>query len=245
VLVPSTPDLSILIPTLDEAGWIRHVVSSVRASASAAGVRTEIIVCDGGSTDETVELARRSGADSVIQTRRSGRAHQLNAGLSIARGDTIGFLHADALLTPEALSALMDAVGSGHVGGWFEIDILPETGSIIGANLLSAMAWGINLRTRWFRTATADQFIFARREVIEVLGGLPDVPLFEGNRFARSMRDIDDVAVLGPELRISGRRWERNGLLRMLLLMYALRAAERVGAPTQTLHRIWSGLSSK
>ena len=245
MLAPSSPNLSILIPTLDEGGWLRHCVSTVRASAAAAGMDAEIIVCDGGSTDDTLDIARRLRVDAVVETSRAGRASQLNKGLALARGETIGFLHADSLLTPDALTSMSGALDRGCVGGWFQIDILPESDSVVGNNGLAAMAWGINLRTRLFRTATADQFIFARSEVIEVLGGLPDIPLFEGNRFARQMREIDKVAVLGPGVRVSGRRWERNGLFRMLFLMYALRAAERAGASTQRLYEIWSGLSSK
>lgn len=245
MLAPSPPELSILIPTLDEAEWIRHTLSAARASAKSEGMSVELIVCDGGSRDDTVAIARDSGADAVVETRRAGRAHQLNHGIRVARADTIGFLHSDTLLTPEALTEMRAAVARGCSGGWYQIEIMPEGGRPSSANLLSVMAWGINLRTRWFRTATADQFIFARREVLEVLDGLPEVPLFEGNRFARMMRSIGDVAILGPHIRISGRRWERNGLLRMLVLMYALRWAERSGTPTHTLHAIWSGVSSK
>ncbi|MGM0558610.1 MAG: glycosyltransferase [Myxococcota bacterium] len=245
MLATSTPDLSILIPTLDEAEWIRHTIVTARASAAKADVSVEIIVCDGGSRDDTVESARRAGADAVVVASRASRAVQLNLGLTLARADTVGFLHADTLLTPEALADLVEARSRGCAGGWYQIEILPERGNTIGSNFLATMAWGINLRTRLFETATADQFIFAGREVLDVLDGLPEIPLFEGNRFARMMRDIDEVAVLGPHIRISGRRWQRNGLLKMLFLMYALRIAERAGTPTQTLYELWCGFSSK
>jgi glycosyltransferase involved in cell wall biosynthesis len=245
VLAPSKPDVSVLIPTLDEAPWIRHTITAARASAAAAGVGVEIIVCDGGSRDDTVDEARRAGADAVVVAERASRAHQINRGLERARAETLGFLHADTLLRPEAFVEMLDARARGYSGGWFQLEILPELGASVSSNFLATMAWGINLRTRLFRTATADQFIFAGRDVLDVLGGLPEIPLFEGNRFARLMRDIGDVVVLGPQVRISGRRWERNGLLRMLFLMYALRAAERAGAPTQTLYELWCRLSSK
>ena len=238
-----SPDISILIPTLEEQHWVAHCVRTARASAASAGVVAEIIVCDGSSTDDTVAEARRAGADQVIRAHRTGRSRQLNEGWRLSLSDTVAFLHADSLITPEAIADIISARADGYDGGWFEIEIRPEGSSLAGSNLLDIMAWGINLRTRLFRTATADQCIFASRTVLEVLGGLPEIPLFEGNRFAREMRDIGPIAVLGPNLRISGRRWEQNGLLYMLLLMYALRLAERFGTPTTQLYRVWSRIS--
>lgn len=238
------PEISVLIPTLNEARWIGHAVRAAHASASSAGVRVEIIVCDAGSTDDTLGCARRAGADVVVEVGRAGRAHQINEGLRRARGAWVAFLHADSLLTPDAFEAIRGAAQRGCDGGWFEVQIVAERADILTANLLGWVARGINLRTRLFRTATADQCIFARRDVVDVLGGMPAVRLFEGNRFARAMRGLGRVAVLGPHVRISGRRWERHGLCRVLTLMYALRVMERCGVPTQRLHRLWTRTST-
>jgi rSAM/selenodomain-associated transferase 2 len=245
-LPTSTPFITILIPTLDEAAWITHSVRSARASLRAAGVDGEILVCDGGSQDTTVAQARRH-ADRVLECRvlewQAGRPAQLNAGAQVARGEVLVMLHADSLLHPGAIRGIVDAVESGADGGWFQIAILPELQHFASTHALDLMAWGINLRTRLFRTATADQCIFCRRETFESVGGIPDVAVMEGNLFARSMRDQVRVAILGADLRISGRRWEKNGVFRTMLLMYGIRAAHRVGMSTEVLARVWRRLS--
>lgn len=229
--------LSVLICTLDEEGWIGHCLRAARASFHAAGLDAELIVCDGGSRDDTVAIARRL-ADRVVQT-APGRSRQFNAGAGAATGDVLVMLHADALLTPGAVEAIGRAIDRGACGGWFQIDIVPELQTVAASRGLGWMAWGINLRTRLFRTATADQCIFCRRDAFEALGGLPDVSLLEGNLFARRLRGHGKVAILTPELRISGRRWERNGLLRTMFVMYGIRAAHRAGVPEEVLARVW------
>jgi rSAM/selenodomain-associated transferase 2 len=240
-----TPHLSILIPTLDEASWVTHSVRSARASLRAAGITGEILVCDGGSRDTTVAQARRH-ADRVLEC-SPGRSSQINAGAKVARGEVLVMLHADALLSPGAIEGIVEAIGSGADGGWFQIAILPELrqsgARTCDRQALDWMAWGINLRTRLFRTATADQCIFCRRDVFDSLGGLPDVALMEGNLFARMMRDQVRIAILGPDLRVSGRRWEKNGVFRTMLLMYGIRAAHRVGVSTEVLAKVWRRLS--
>lgn len=229
--------LSILIPALDEQAWIAHAVRTARASLRSSGVDGEVIVCDGGSQDATVDEARRF-ADRVLVC-PPGRSAQFNAGAARARGDVLVMLHADALLTPRAVDAMVAAIDAGAAGGWFQIEILPDLQTGHSHLHLGWMAWGINLRTRLFRTATGDQCIFCRRDAFDAIGGMPDVALMEGNLCARSLRGHGSVEILGPELRISGRRWEKNGVLRTMLFMYGIRAAHRVGVSEDVLARAW------
>lgn len=233
--------LSVLIPALDEATWIAHSVRCARASLRAAGVDGEVIVCDGGSQDATVVEASRF-ADRVVEC-APGRPAQLNAGARVAVGDVLVMLHADSLLTPRAVEAMVAAVERGAVGGWFQIDIIPDLQVGHRHLHLGWMAWGINLRTRLFRTATGDQCIFCRRDAFEAIGGVPDVPLMEGNLCARSLRGHGSIEILAPELRISGRRWEKNGVLRTMVFMYGIRAAHRAGVSEDVLARVWRGWS--
>ena len=104
-------------------------------------------------------------------------------------------LHADALCNPRMLEAADASLERGAVGGWFQVDLLPESGK--STNTLRLLSWGINLRTRWFTTATADQALFTSREVLLDLGGVPDLPLMEGIALARALRARGAVVVLG------------------------------------------------
>lgn len=231
------PQLSILIPTVDEEAWIGPCVQAVRASLAYGEVSGEIILCDGGSRDGTVEEARRVGADRIV-TSAPGRAAQLGRGAERATGRGLVFLHADTLVAPDWAGRIERVLREGAVGGWFEVEILPEQGSLT-ANGLRCIAEGINWRTRRFRTATGDQSLFVRRDVFEAIGGFADLPILEGADLAARLRRRGDVAVLEPRLRISGRRWERAGLIRGTLAMYAVRVGYHCGVAPARLRRIW------
>ena len=166
-----------------------------------------------------------------------GRAAQVNAGAAVATGKILVMLHADALIQPDAVVFMQSAVRSKHVGGFFQIRIDPQLGR--APNLLNLMAWGINLRTRRFKTATADQAIFVTRDAWIQAGGVPELPLLEGLEFVRALRKVGTLAVLPPLIRISGRRWEREGVLRTWLKAYAIRLGYESGVDLQELSDFW------
>jgi len=231
--------LSVLIPTLDEQDWIAHAVRSVRASLERAEIPGEILVCDGDSADATVESAIRAGADRVVRVDRPMRARQWNDGLREARGEILAFLHADAVVDGDWARAIVRAVDDGAVGGWFQVEIVPESRSALAAMGLRMMAAGMNARTRLFHTATSDQCLFVRRQTLEAIGGVPELPLMEGLELARRLREAGPTAMLGRHVRISGRRWERAGLVRTAALMVLLRGAYDVGVDVEWLRAVW------
>jgi glycosyltransferase involved in cell wall biosynthesis len=95
--------LSVIIPTLDEEASISRAIRSCREAGPC-----EVVVVDGGSRDRTVEIARGT-ADTVISASR-GRAVQMNAGAAAARGEILLFLHADTLLPPGSVTAVLDSL---------------------------------------------------------------------------------------------------------------------------------------
>ncbi len=231
--------LSVLIPTLDEEDWIEHSIRSARASLRASGIDGEIIVCDGGSSDRTRRRAVQYGADEIVRTAKPGRARQWNAGAERASGDVLALLHADSVVGPAWAERIRDAIQEGVSGGWFQVEILPEQGTVASANGLAVMATGINVRTLVFRTATSDQSIFVRRDLFEELGGVPSRPVMEGYELASRLGEAGATAILGSEVRISGRRWERSGLVRTMLVGFAIRAAYEFGVDAGWLSDVW------
>lgn len=262
--VDANVELTVLIPTRNEARWIEHCVRSVRASLEATETCGEVVVCDGGSEDGTRRAAGRAGACRVIEAAggrgvesdgRIGRPVQINAGAGEARGRTLAILHADTLVRPEWIDGIRAARRRGCVAGWSGVEILPEQGAgalagpmtPVTAAGLEVMAWGINRRTRLFRTATGDQGIFVDRGVFEQIGGVPEVPIMDGNALAARLREVarqagGEVGILPPWLRISGRRWQRGGLVRTMLVMYGIRAGWMAGVAPETLRGIWERL---
>ena len=186
---------------------------------------------DGGSTDATAAIAARFPQVRLLASPR-GRARQMNAGARAARGDVLLFLHADTLLPDGALAAVEAAVGDpGVVAGRFDVRFdNPRP-------VFRMIAWFMNPRSRWSGISTGDQAIFVRREVFEALGGYPDMPLMEDVELCRRLKRRGRLAALRLRVTTSARKWEREGAVRTILLMWALRLLYMVGVPPARLHR--------
>ena len=218
--------ISIVVPTLDEAGAIEATLAAARPAREAGA---EIVVADGGSRDATRALAARL-ADRVIEAPR-GRAAQMNAGARAASGDVLLFLHADTLLPSNARDAIASAIASGREWGRFDV-------AIAGADaLLPVVAALMNARSRWTGVATGDQAMFASRAAFEAVGGFAEIPLMEDVALSKALRARSRPACLRERVVTSGRRWERGGTLRTIVLMWRLRMAYALGADPRGLAR--------
>jgi rSAM/selenodomain-associated transferase 2 len=155
----------------------------------------------------------------------------MNAGAAAARGDVLVFLHADTLLPDAGDASIQEAIAAGAQWGRFDV-------TIEGSNpLLPLIAWAINVRSRLTGIATGDQAMFARREAFEAAGRFPDIPLMEDVALAKSLKRLGACACLRQRVVTSGRRWERHGALRTILLMWRIRLAYALGADPRSLAR--------
>ena len=219
--------LSVVIPTLNEAGLIQFTLQKVRAAGA-----NEVIVADGGSQDLTREMARTL-ADKVIETPR-GRALQMNEGAKATNGDILLFLHADTDLPPDALAAIETALADPQVvGGRFNIRLDR------GGWLFGSVAHLVNLRSRLTKIATGDQAIFVRREVFERIGGFPEIPIMEDVEFSRRLKQAGRIACLRNRVVTSARRWEQRGPLKTVFLMWGLRFLYFIGVSPDRLKRLY------
>jgi len=205
--------LSIIVPVLNESAGILAALQALQAARSRGA---EIVVVDGGSQDGTADLARGSGlADMVMQTSR-GRAVQMNAGASAARGEVLLFLHADTRLPADADRLVLDAIGW-HEWGRFDVHIDGEH------PMLAVIAWSMNLRSRLTGIATGDQAMFMRRSAFDRAGGFPPIALMEDISLSSRLKRLSAPVCLRARGRTSGRRWEARGVLRTLFGMWWLR----------------------
>lgn len=220
--------LSIIIPMLNEAPDLPGVL----ARLPLRGCHCEVLLVDGGSSDDSVAIARQAGF-KVLET-TPGRARQMNAGAAAADGDLLLFLHADTVLPPLALQAIQTALAdSRHQWGRFDV-------SISGRHpMLKVIAGMMSLRSRLTGIATGDQAIFVRREAFIRVGGFPDQPLMEDIEISKRLKAVSAPACLRHRASTSGRRWESRGLWRTIWLMWRLRFAYWRGAPAEQLARAY------
>ncbi|MCM8613699.1 TIGR04283 family arsenosugar biosynthesis glycosyltransferase [Accumulibacter sp.] len=216
--------LSVIVPVLDEAATI---ASQLAGLAALRRQGAELLVVDGGSTDETLRLAHPL-ADRVLASAR-GRAAQMNAGAAASGGEVLLFLHADTGLPPAAAELIHAALAGGAVWGRFDVRIDGPQ------RMLRVVERMMNWRSRLTGIATGDQAVFVRREVFERIGGFPDLPLMEDIALAKRLRRVGRPACLRQPVRTSARRWQKHGVLRTILLMWRLRASYFFGADPRRL----------
>ncbi len=221
------PRLSIIIPVLDEAAAIGDALAAL-ARCRARGA--EVIVVDGGSRDGTVDVARPL-ADKVITAPR-GRGAQMNAGAAAAQGDVLLFLHADTRLPPEADRFVADALATTK-RAWGRFDV-----TIAGHSpLLRLVAGTMNLRSRLTGIATGDQAMFMTRAAFAQAGGFPDIALMEDIVMSCRLKRVSPPACLSARVITSGRRWDRDGVVRTIVMMWRLRLVFFLGAEPARLAR--------
>jgi rSAM/selenodomain-associated transferase 2 len=222
--------ITAIVPALNEAAVIDATLCAL-APPRARGA--EVIVVDGGSSDATMQLAA-SGADRVITAPR-GRASQMNAGAAVASGDVLLFVHADTRVPEDADIAIARALdGSRRVWGRFDVSIDSRLA------LLGLVSRTMNARSRLTGIATGDQAMFVRRDAFEAVGGFPAIELMEDVAISRLLKRHSAPLCLPDRVFTSARRWETNGVLRMIALMWWLRLRFYFGAPAEELARSYA-----
>lgn len=220
--------LSIVMPVLNEADTIEAALQALRIYR-VRGV--EIVVADGASSDGTADMAR-GRADRVIGGLR-GRGPQMNAGAVEARGDVLLFLHADTHLPPDADRLVLDGLArSGRQWGCFNV-------RIDGGGGLRLVGLAMNLRSRLTGICTGDQAMFMTRATFEKAGCFPPIALMEDIEMSKRLKRLGRPLRLGARVTTSGRRWQKNGTLRTVLLMWSLRLRYFFGADPEKLARAY------
>ncbi|MGI9012798.1 MAG: TIGR04283 family arsenosugar biosynthesis glycosyltransferase [Phycisphaerales bacterium] len=198
--------LSVVIPALNEAACIHNAVSSALHDQSVH----EVVVVDGGSCDDTWQVATRAGA-RVVRS-QPGRGIQLQAGATAATGDSLLFLHADTVL-PHNYASMVDQT-------------LADPACAAGAFTLriDARGWqyrvierGVAWRSGHLHMPYGDQAIFLRRETLQSVGGIQPLPTLEDFHLIRSLRRMGSIRILDAAVTTSSRRWERDGIVRTTL----------------------------
>lgn len=218
----SSPRISVVIPTLNAAAHLAATLESIH------GTVEEVLIADGGSTDETCDIASAAGAHIVRCDK--GRGQQLRSGAAAATGDWLLFIHADTVLS-EGWQEEVDA----HAADPANVDraavftFALDDGSPQARRMERLVAW----RTRRLGLPYGDQGLLISRDRYERIGGFRPIPLMEDvdivRRIGRTNIDVLDIrAVTSAERYRRGGWWGRPVRNICCLVLYFLRVSPRI-----------------
>lgn len=225
--------VSVIIPTLNEAGHLSRTLEH-----AAAGPSVEIVVADGGSHDDTLRIAQAQGARTVTGARN--RARQLNAGARVAHSETLLFLHADTWLPANWPDMIQAAFRQPEViSGAFRFKVRE---SFRGRWIIES---AVTLRSWLWHMPYGDQALFVRRWAFDALDGFPELPIMEDYEFVRRLRRLGRLALLDAAALTSGRRWQRLGVVRTTLINRLMVLGYHCGVSPARLAALYRGRAAR
>ncbi len=218
--------ISIIVPVLNEQINLPEALSNLQPFRRQGH---EVVVVDGGSSDNSLMLAQEA-ADIVIVS-KAGRALQMNSGAAVATGDLFLFLHCDTRLPDNALELVAGNYQKENYWGRFDVRL---SGNKFVFRLIERL---MNLRSRLTSIATGDQAIFIERKLFNRIDGFPEIALMEDITISGSLRKLSSPVCLKQKVITSSRRWENNGVVATILLMWKLRLFYFFGVSPDKLSR--------
>jgi rSAM/selenodomain-associated transferase 2 len=193
--------ISIIMPVYNESSILRDTLGKLLLTE-----REELVIVDGGSSDNTVSIAR-DFTDKVFIT-KTGRASVMNFGANKAEGDVLLFLHADCSLPNDGFNTIRNKLRDSSIAaGAFELGI---NSALFRYRIIECVA---NIRARLTRLIYGDQGMFLRKEVFDQIGGFTDIPLMEDIEISKRLKKIGKIVFVKPPISASPRRWINEGLV--------------------------------
>ena len=219
--------ISIIVPVYNEESTISNCLKRLE---SLDGIK-EILVCDGGSVDKTVEIASRY--TRVLHTPK-GRAFQMNAGANAAGGGVLWFVHSDSIPDRRSIAAIEEAMQNGYDAGCFSLYFHDYTD--ISLKLIATTS---NLRAKYLNLMFGDQGIFMSRDAFFKIGGYDEIPLMEDWNMSKALYRDFKVKVLKERIGTSGRRFKQKGVFKTLIFMHRLKLKYITGTSPEELAKMY------
>ncbi|KAA3436929.1 TIGR04283 family arsenosugar biosynthesis glycosyltransferase [Rufibacter hautae] len=227
--------LSVIVPTYNEADQVGQTIQQIRAAAGKH--EPQILVVDGGSTDDTVRLAEAHGA-VVITSARKGRGAQMNIGATVAKGEILYFLHADSIPPRQFIDLILGAYRQGAKSGCFRLAFdHPHW-------FLKANAWFTRFNVNGLRFG--DQSLFVARDIFARSGGFrEDLTVMEDQEIIHRLKKLGKFQVLPHVVVTSARKYVDNGVFRMQGIFYLIWSLYYLGFSQPHLVAVYKKLIRK
>jgi len=224
--------ISIIIPTLNEAERIDGLLRVLREKAREE--IHEIIVSDGGSTDQTRKIALAAGAE-VIECKKTGRAAQLNEGAEAATGDVLYFIHADTLPPEKFDQFIKQALLNGAGAGCFRLRFSGNH------PILKFYSWFTRFKTTFVRFG--DQTLFVKSELFRKAGGFDEsLAVMEDQEIVRRLKKKSRFVLMDKSVVTSSRKYNEHGVFKLQFIFILIFGLYYTGVHQETLLHLYRSL---
>lgn len=219
--------ISIIIPIFNEAKTIAKLLIHINRSSSKENIK-EIIIVDGGSTDESLAIISEFKNISLIHSEK-GRAKQMNVGANHATANILYFLHADSIPPKRFDTFIVDAVANGHLAGCFKMKFDSSHW------WLKLMGWFTKFS--WIICRGGDQSLFVTKKLFHSLGGFDEqYIIYEDNDFIKKLYNLKQFVVIQKDIITSARLHEKHGVWKLQYYFLIIHIKHYSGASAKTLH---------
>ncbi|MEO5975723.1 MAG: TIGR04283 family arsenosugar biosynthesis glycosyltransferase [Chryseolinea sp.] len=224
--------ISIIIPTYNEADRIAKTIKlTYRANGDH---QVEIIIVDGGSTDDTINIAEQCGA-TVVKSASKGRAAQMNTGAAIAKHKILYFLHADSIPPNNFTTQILGAYKGGAKSGCFRLAFDYDHW------FLKVNAWFTRFNVNAIRFG--DQSLFVAKDVFQKSGGFrEDLVIMEDQEIIHRIKKFGKFKVMNDVVLTSARKYLDNGVYRMQGIFYRIWGLYYLGHSQEKLSKLYRKL---
>jgi len=229
-----TTTIDVVVPTLNAASDLARTIASLGGREDHDLV-LRLTVCDGGSRDDTLAIARAAGAAVIVTA--PGRGRQLAAGASAGSAPWLLFLHADTTLGAgwaDAAKRFMTETTNAARAGYFRLRF--DSRDPRARRVERLVAW----RCRTLGLPYGDQGLLMARAFYQRLGGFAVLPLMEDVDLVRRI-GRENLVALDADVVASARRYERDGWLLRPLRNLSCLALYSAGIPVSVVRRLYDG----
>lgn len=223
--IGDAPLMSIIIPAYNEE---QTIVKQIQYLAECSlGFPTEIIVVDGGSTDQTARKVRESDFTCLV-TQSKGRSVQMNAGADYSSGSILYFVHADSKPPDSFQYDIRTALKNGEQAGCYRFTFDSD-------HLLLKLN---SFFTRFDRLMCrgGDQTLFITRRLFNEIDGFRnDYVIMEDFEFIRRLRERNTFKIIRKDALVSARKYEGNSYLKVNLVNFVVFMMFYFGASQETM----------
>ncbi len=225
------PKISLIVPALNEEKNLAMLAKNIYPAFNY-----EVILVDGGSLDQTVELAKKLEFQTVQS--KKGRSAQVLTGAKQAKGEILLFLHADSILPKNWDLTVRKIMQNKKTSlGYF---LFALTEDFFAKKLLVSLT---NFRAKYFKLPYGDQGLFVRKVDFEIWN-LPEVPILEDVFMVKKAREFGKIEGSDATLKTSGRRWLKHGVFKTTWLNHQIMLGAKLNLDLELLKEAYAKAQS-